>query len=93
MRKHKNLISLICLMIVISIFLIISFADHECSGDNCSVCYHIRVCEQESEIPVVEIVEIVRQIFDLSLFLTITFTCEKTLEQFSLVNQKIKLTC
>lgn len=51
MKQHHRVISLmLCLAMAVSIalsaaFIIIS-ADHECTGDDCEICYHIHICEQ-----------------------------------------------
>lgn len=51
MKQHLRIISVVlCFVIVFSIVLstafIINFTNHECSGDDCEICYHIHTCEQ-----------------------------------------------
>lgn len=51
MKQHTRIIfAALCIVMVLSIVLsaafIITSADHECTGDDCSICYHIHVCEQ-----------------------------------------------
>ncbi len=51
MKQHTRIISVIlCIAMVLSLVLsavfIITSADHECTGDDCKICYHIHICEQ-----------------------------------------------
>ncbi len=51
MKQHIRIISvMLCIVMVFSIVLsaafIINFTDHECTGDDCEICYHIHTCEQ-----------------------------------------------
>lgn len=51
MKQHFRAIStMLCIVAVFSIVLstafIINFADHECTGDDCEICFHIYTCEQ-----------------------------------------------
>lgn len=51
MKQHVRIVSvLLCIVmafaIVLSAAYIIEFTDHECTGDDCEICYHITICEQ-----------------------------------------------
>lgn len=50
MTKKKRIVSLVLAVTVLfvvlySTFYIAAEADHDCVGDNCPICYQIRVCQ------------------------------------------------
>ena len=45
-RKLALLLALaVCFVMLFSVFYIAAEADHDCIGEDCPICYQIRVCE------------------------------------------------
>lgn len=98
MKKRNRLISiLLCATVVISIMLsaafIITYADHDCIGHGCEICYHIQLCQQTLKKTLLDAAALIGIALTGLFYVLIIIDSQDDQPDETLVSMKVKFSC